>query len=252
MGRLLRCKHTDSLRCLFSRAKSLSEPVIIIITIRVWALVKASFFSRMHPSFEGRISRMRLPFLRTHLSFCFFEFAQGAVVSVFGLDWIYVHFHDALWDTLSGRYSECQCSLRIQDTTKKMAYMHYIVSRRQFWTRLKMENGWMKNRISGLQFSTGGSWWQRTAVAIRTRRSCLNVEAAGALKTVSGCQSGRGRMINIRYTCVLLGLGPGLRDGPLGGVCFFLITCYLLLPHTTPLSGFRAKVSVYWEGISWV
>lgn len=42
-----------------------------------------------------------------------------------------------------------------------------------------------------------------------------NVEPAGALNTVSGCQSGRGCMINIRYTCVLLGLVPALSDGPL-------------------------------------
>lgn len=43
-----------------------------------------------------------------------------------------------------------------------------------------------------------------------------NVEPAGAPNTVSGCQSGRGCMINIRYTCVSLGLVPALRDGPLG------------------------------------
>lgn len=52
----------------------------------------------------------------------------------------------------------------------KMAYMHYIVSRRRFWTQLKMENGWMNNSISGLSFAAGGSWSQRTAVAIRTNR----------------------------------------------------------------------------------
>lgn len=92
-----------------------------------------------------------------------------------------------------------------------------------------------------------------------------NVEPAGALNTASGCQSGRGCMINIRYTCVLLGLVPALPDGPLADrrtrqnaerrfsvagrhssvrVCFFLLTCYLSLPLTTSLLGFRAKASV--------
>lgn len=39
-------------------------------------------------------------------------------------------------------------------------------------------------------------------------------EPAGALSAVSGCQSGRGRMINVRCTCVLVGLMPALRDAP--------------------------------------
>lgn len=50
---------------------------------------------------------------------------------------------------------------------------------------------------------------------LRSRRGEGVVEA-GALSDLSGCRGGRGRMINISCTCVLVGLVPVLRGGAVG------------------------------------
>lgn len=98
MGRLLRCKHTDSLRCLFSRTKSLSEPVIIIIIIII--ILGLNWNTRGHYRCVLK-NRFFCLFVCLSLPHSELEFAEGAVVSVFRWVWIYIN-QTNIWHQLAG------------------------------------------------------------------------------------------------------------------------------------------------------